>query len=114
LILEISAAVQSQRSAPWYSGFEDEVKTIVRLAFEMAIQFGVNPACLSLLIPTAGEFVVIGTEYHDCEDGEEHRGTRSKVDLVVAPGLVRVGDGKSEMSKRYPIVPCEIFSADIS
>ncbi|KAK4161200.1 hypothetical protein QBC43DRAFT_292264 [Cladorrhinum sp. PSN259] len=114
LILEISAAVQSQRATPWYSGFEDEVKTIARLAFEIAIQFGVNPACLSLLVPTAGEFVVIGTEYHDCEDGEEHRGTRSKVDLVVAPGLVRVGDGRSEMSKRYPIVPCEIFSADVS
>ena len=118
VVAEIAAVTQpggnTRNTEPRYSDFEAEVEAIVRLAFDIAIQFGVNQACLSLVTPPAGEVVIIGPEYHDCEDADEHRGTRSKVDFVVSPGLIRVGDGKSEMSKKYPIVPCEIFAADMS
>ncbi|KAK0706278.1 hypothetical protein B0T26DRAFT_446666 [Lasiosphaeria miniovina] len=97
---------------PLYADLGDEVRSLVRLAFEVALQFGVNQANLALLAVEPGEAVVIGPDFHDCEDADEHRGTRARVDLVVSPGLQRVGDGRTELARKRTIVPCEIFAGE--
>ncbi|KAK3311886.1 hypothetical protein B0H66DRAFT_571190 [Apodospora peruviana] len=96
---------------PLYSELQDDIRNMVQLSFEIALQFGVNQANLNLLTTIAGETVVIGNDFHDCEDAEANRGTRTRVDFMVSPGLQRIGDGRQEMARKNTVVPCEIFSA---
>src|SRR5271154_7080687 len=91
------------------SEVEDEIRQMVNLAREIALQFGVHSAQLRLLIPNRGELVQIGEEFHDCEDGDCHRGSIYGVDLVIVPGLQKIGDGRSDMSSKRTIVPCEFY-----
>ncbi|KAK0705689.1 hypothetical protein B0H67DRAFT_649998 [Lasiosphaeris hirsuta] len=111
-ILTLVADLAAFTQAPLYADLEGEVRGLVRLAFEIAVQFGINQAGLSLLAAAPGETVVIGPEFHDCEDGEEHRGTRTHVDFVVSPGLVRTGDGREEMARKWTVLACEVFAAE--
>ncbi|KAK3343428.1 hypothetical protein B0T25DRAFT_572439 [Lasiosphaeria hispida] len=111
-ILTLIADLAAFTQAALYPDLESEIRSMVRLTFEIAVQFGINQAGLSLLAATSGEMVVIGAEFHDCEDGEEHRGTRTHVDFVVSPGLVRVGDGREEMARRRTVLACEVFAAE--
>ena len=84
------------------------VRKIARLTSELALQFGVQPSHLSLSLPARKQLVEIGKEFHDCIDGDINRGDRVLVDLVVSPGLNRVGDGKGSTERRA-LMPCEVF-----
>lgn len=88
---------------------EAEVHKLADIACEIAVQFGVHPAQLHLSIPHRGAQIQIGDEFHDCEDGDVDRGMICPVDLVTFPGLARIGDGRSEMSSKQIITPCEIY-----
>lgn len=91
------------------SDVEDETHKMANLAHEIALQFGVHTAQLRLSAPLHGAQVQIGEEFHDCEDGDFSRGTLCLVDLVTFPGLERIGDGRSNMSSKQIITPCEIY-----
>ena len=88
---------------------EDEIRQMTNLACEIALQFGVHSAQLRLSAPNRGEQVQIGEEFHDCEDGDSHKGSVYGVDLVIVPGLQKIGDGRSDMSSKWTIVPCEFY-----
>jgi hypothetical protein len=94
-----------------YSCFveKDDIREAALIAREIAMQFGVNPANLQLLRPEQGEEVEIGTEFHDCYDGDTHAGRRYIVDLVTLPGLQKIGDGRSDRTSVRTIVPCDVF-----
>ncbi|KAF2496480.1 hypothetical protein BU16DRAFT_561296 [Lophium mytilinum] len=91
---------------------EEQVHEMVHVTSQIAIQFGVHTAQLQLLLPAIGEKVEIGESYHDCEDGDYNKGTVYTVDVVVVPGLQRIGDGRHDMTSKRSIVPCEIFPAE--
>lgn len=88
---------------------EREVGLMVNLARDIALQFGINPAQLRVVVPRYGDRVQIGEEYHDCEDGDCSSDSFFTVDLLVVPGLQKIGDGRSEMISKRVIVPCEIY-----
>lgn len=92
------------------SEVEDQIRQLVNLAREVALQFGVQTAQLRLSVPNRGKEIQIGEEFHDCEDGDRYRGSVCAVDLVIVPGLQKIGDGRSDMSSKQIIVPCEIYS----
>ncbi|MCJ1343006.1 hypothetical protein MMC31_001195 [Peltigera leucophlebia] len=88
---------------------EAEIHKMADLAREIALQFGVHTAQLRLSVPHHGAQIRIGEEFYDCEDGDSERGTVYQVDLVIFPGLERIGDGRSDMSSKQIITPCEIY-----
>jgi hypothetical protein len=88
---------------------EDDIQKMVQLGREIALQFGIHPAQLRLLVPSRGEQIQIGESYHDCEDGDAYKGSVYGVQLVTAPGLQMIGDGRSDMSSSRTMVPCEIY-----
>jgi hypothetical protein len=88
---------------------EDEVRELTLQAQGLALQFGLHTSKLNLVVPTRGDQVQIGAEFHDCEDGDLERGKMLAVDLVPVPGLEKIGDGKSDLDIKRTIVPCEIF-----
>ena len=92
----------------------EAVPTIVNLAAELGLECGVQRAQIWLLIPRPGEVVTVGAEYADClgagsGDGDGDGGRDVKVDLVVSPGIVRIGDGRRDLAVRKALVPCEVF-----
>ncbi|EPE07985.1 interaptin [Ophiostoma piceae UAMH 11346] len=92
----------------------EAVPTIVNLAAELGLECGVQRAQIWLLIPKPNEIVTVGAEYADClgagsGDGDGDGGRDVKVDLVVSPGIVRIGDGRRDMAVRKALVPCEVF-----
>ena len=87
----------------------DEIRQMSNLAREIALQFGVHPAQLRLSVPHHGAEIQIGAEFHDCQDADSYRGATYPVDLVVVPGLQKIGDARSDMSSKRIITPCEIY-----
>jgi len=85
------------------------IASIADLGLELALQFGVHPAELSLLKPEKGEWLEVGAECNSCLGENLRRGEKECVDLVVAPGICRTGDGKKDTGVKIPIVPCDIF-----
>jgi hypothetical protein len=94
------------------SEVEDQIHQLVNIAGEIALQFGIQTAQLQLFFPNCGENIQIGEEFQDCEDGDFHRGSICTADLVVVPGLQKIGDGRSDMASKCIIVPCEFYSHD--
>lgn len=88
---------------------EQEIVQVTNGVSELAFQFGVHPAHLEMKVPFPGDRVQIGPEYHECDNGDNARGTTVGVDLMVFPGLQKIGDGRSDMVSRRIIVPCEIY-----
>ncbi|KAJ4168423.1 hypothetical protein NW754_010334 [Fusarium falciforme] len=105
-LLAVIAGTQLQ------GGLQGEMRTAAGLAYELALQFGVNPARLVLLTAQRSQAVVIGGSngFIDCEDGEERRGQKVQVVMVASPGLQRIGDGRSETTQKHTVVPCEVFT----
>ncbi len=91
----------------------DAVPEIVRLAAELGLECGVQRAQLWLLLPKRGEVVPEGAEYESCLGGSGNADTSQQrsvvVDLLVSPGLVRVGDGRGDMAVRKALLACEVF-----
>jgi hypothetical protein len=88
---------------------EENVREMVDVSLKIALQFGVQSAQLQLCSPEPGDHVKMGTDFHDCEDGDLKKGFEYEVDLVVAPGLQKIGDGRSNKASKRTIVPCEIY-----
>jgi hypothetical protein len=89
---------------------ENEIGQLVEQSFELAVQFGVQPARLHLLFPERGEVITIGPDYHETQDGDEAKGSSFEVDLVTAGGLQKVGDGRSDMVTKRAIFPCQVWT----
>ena len=85
------------------------VQLVSRLAAEMGLQIGVQPSKVFFVCPERHRVVEIGKQYHHCMDGDADKGRRVAVDLVVVPGLVRVGDGKRNLEVQVLLSPCEIY-----
>ena len=113
LITVIFVQVISVSNGSLRAETEEEIRHLTFLAREIAVQFGVHPAYLRLVVPARGESVEIGKDYHDCYDGDYYKGEIRKVDLVTTPGLQKIGDGRSDMTSKWTIVPCEIYPDDI-
>ncbi|EEU38878.1 uncharacterized protein NECHADRAFT_83216 [Fusarium vanettenii 77-13-4] len=109
-LLSVIAGTQLQ------SGLQGEMRTAAGLAYELALQFGVNPARLVLLTAERSQMVVIGGSngFIDCEDGEERRGQKVQVVMVASPGLQRIGDGRSETTQKHTVVPYTICTLRLS
>jgi hypothetical protein len=86
------------------------IQRLTRLASELGLQFGVQPTHLNLSRPKPGQVVEIGREVFDCQDGDREKGKKVKVDLLVAPGIFKLGDGKGNLLAKIPLVPCDIYS----
>jgi hypothetical protein len=109
IILDLLKALTTLSGHPLPPSVEKEVHDIVRLSSEYAMQIGVNPAQLFIGVPLHREIVQIGSEYHDYQNGDSDRGTPATVDLMVAPGVLKVGDGRSDLETRRSIVPCVFY-----
>jgi hypothetical protein len=108
-IIGVLSEVSKMSGAEVSDEMEDRVREITDLCFNIALQFGIHTAQLRLSIPDRGEQITIGEEFHDCQNGELDKGAVYAVDLVVVPGLQKIGDGRSDMTKKHIIVPCEIY-----
>ena len=93
-----------------YGALHSDLRSATNIAFELALQSGVNPAALGLLTTPRGSSVVMdhARGFQDCEDGRK-RGQSVVAALVVQPGWVRVG-GDGARGERTVIVPCEVFT----
>ena len=91
---------------------EEELPRIVRVAAELALEIGVQRALVSVVKPMGGEEVVIGDEFHDCLHGDSMKGQKFKVELLVSPGLLKIGDGRGNTSVRKSLVPAELFRGE--
>lgn len=109
-IMDILSEVSRLSGSVIQHGMEEQIRQIATLARNIALQFGIQTAELRLLVPTRGEEVQIGEEIHDCEDGDRYKGSTCAADLVIVPGLQKIGDGRSDMSSKRIIVPCEIYT----
>jgi hypothetical protein len=107
--MSVLSEVASLSSSTVRSEIEDQVRQMVSLGRDIALQFGIQPACLQLVIPAHAEEIKIGERFHDCEDGDSGERKTCSVDIVTAPGLQKVGDGRSDMDVQRPMVPCEIY-----
>lgn len=102
----------------------EAVPAIVSLAAELSIEFGVQRAQVWLVLPKRNDLVQAGPEYQDCLGGTADNSNNSnnnndkdhgghgrdlKVDLMVSPGIVRIGDGRGDLSVRKALVPCEVI-----
>ncbi|KAK3343608.1 hypothetical protein B0T25DRAFT_463207 [Lasiosphaeria hispida] len=88
---------------------EEGIANIVRLAGELALEFGSQRTQLWLEGPEKGSSVQIGQDFVDCQDGDGNRGAREEVELVVSPKFFRVGDGRNDLSTVKIIYPGEIY-----
>ncbi|KUJ12159.1 uncharacterized protein LY89DRAFT_688620 [Mollisia scopiformis] len=88
---------------------QDQIRQMVALGRDIALQFGIQPAQMQLVVPKYGEKIKIGEKFHDCEDGDSFKGKTQSVDIVTAPGLEKLGDGRSDLSAQRAMVPCEIY-----
>ncbi|KAM5344570.1 hypothetical protein ACJ41O_013105 [Fusarium nematophilum] len=104
-VISLLSAIAAASRSPLQGGLQGEIRAAASLAFELALQCGVNPARLVLLTAERSQTVAIGAShgYVDCEDGEERRGDRVQVAMVASPGLQRIGDGRSETTQKHTI-----------
>ncbi|KAK0634342.1 hypothetical protein B0T17DRAFT_611369 [Bombardia bombarda] len=91
------------------SEIKDKVGDIVKLAGELALEFGSQRAELGLEVPRPGDSVLIGPDFVDCEDGDANKGAFEVVNLLVSPKVFRVGDGRNDLKTKKVIFPGEIY-----
>jgi len=108
-IINVILAVSRLSGSSPRDDLAGEVRQVTELAQDLALQFGLHPAQLQLLMPRSMDEVQIGADFHDCENGDCERGTRCLVDIVTLPGLRKVGDGRSESESKNTLVPCEVY-----
>jgi len=105
------SAMASACNAVPYGALHGDLLSAANVAFELALQCGVNPAAVSLLSTPRGSTVVIDRAkgFQDCEDGRG-KGQSAVAALVVQPGWIRTS-GEGDSGRRTVIVPCEVFTA---
>ncbi|KAK3386606.1 hypothetical protein B0H63DRAFT_468077 [Podospora didyma] len=106
---EISAILNAVCSNGATEELDKKVNDIIRLASELALEFGSQRAQLGLEMPGRGTDIQLGPDFEDYEDGGGTKGSLETVDLTVSPRLFRVGDGRSDLKTRKTIVPGEIY-----
>ena len=90
-----------------------QVCKIAKLGAELALEIGVQRAQVGLLVAGKGTgfpTVSIGAEWHDCENGDAAKGTTVIVDLLVSPGLIKLGNGRGDMDAKRVLVPADVYS----
>jgi len=91
-------------------GIEADVCQFLSRAGELALCLGEQRARVQLLECRPGENVIIGPEFEHsfgalgCERGEERA-----AQILVRPGLCKIGNGRGEMQTRRVLLPAEIF-----
>jgi hypothetical protein len=108
-IMDILRRTASLAGVALPDSIEADLQSVTRLVSEFAIQCGIHQAKLCLRFPARGESVTIGSEYHHCIDGDMARNSKVDVDIVVLPGLCKVGDGASDTTTLKSFVPCKIY-----
>ena len=97
---------------------QDEIKdmlpNITQAAADLALNIGAQRAQLSLVRPEPGISVIIGDEFLDCMNGDTGKGKSYTLDLLVSPALVKIGNGKGDMTTRKVLVAAEVFTKDDS
>ncbi len=111
-ILSVLSEVAGLSHASVRPDTQEQVRQMVLLGRDIALQFGIQTAQLQLVVPNHGEQIRIGESFHDCEDGDSFKGKAHDVDLVTAPGLQKLGDGRADMHSRRAMVPCEIYPVE--
>ncbi|MCJ1312953.1 hypothetical protein MMC25_006629 [Agyrium rufum] len=96
------------------AGIKTEIRSMVQLARDMAVQFGVHPAQLRLFSANPGDQVELGQDYRHYQNGDRDAGSLVIVDLVLVPGLQRIGDGFRSMDTKWTIEPCEIVPGKLT
>lgn len=108
----ISTLLWDVTGSPPSNEATETVKRLTTRASELGLQFGVQPSHLNLSQPGRQQQVEIGKEVHDCIDGDTYRGKHVTVDVLVSPGLFRLGDGKGNMMAKVLLTPCDIWPMD--
>ncbi|KAM7211659.1 hypothetical protein V8F06_012959 [Rhypophila decipiens] len=103
---KVLADVTGRECATTVKSRREMILKAARLAAELGLQLGVQCARVELKRPARNQSVVIGDEFHHCMDGDLDRGQRVRVDLVVSPGLTRLGSAKTDDK---PVVHCNIY-----
>jgi hypothetical protein len=85
----------------------NKVHKAVSLAAKMGLQFGVHMDKLEFTWPRQQAQVVIGREFIIEREGGRDSGKAVLVDLVVEPGLSRLGDGRGNLERRIALLPCK-------
>ncbi len=87
------------------------IPEITQLAANLAIEFGASRAQLCLLAAKPEEHVEVGPCFHHYKDGASRKGAFLTVDLMVSPGLCKIGDGRGDMTARRVLVQSDIYPA---
>lgn len=90
----------------------DHVSRLLRLTSEFALQFGIQPSRLELNFPRVGSQELIGNEFQHWQNGALDKNKRIKVEFFTTPGLVRVGNGKDDLTSRVVLKPCDVYVVD--
>ncbi|KAK1754395.1 hypothetical protein QBC47DRAFT_383810 [Echria macrotheca] len=106
---DIEALLEENSDGGVLGELESDIVRIVQLAGELALEFGCQRALLGVESPMTGETVKIGQGFVDCQDGDANRGHIKEVDLVVAPKLFRVGDGRNDLKTVKVICSGDIY-----
>lgn len=86
----------------------DSVCRIVRLAGELALEFGAQRYGMGLTLLKMGDIIQLGEEFVDCL-GLLKSGTDVTPRLVVSPSMVKIGDGGSDLQSRRIIIPGRVY-----
>ncbi|KAI0127154.1 hypothetical protein BJ170DRAFT_624443 [Xylariales sp. AK1849] len=108
-ILAYLSAIAGRSSSYVSIKVKEDVQQLVNLAREIAMQFGVNTSRLEVCVPNRGDKLQIGDVYQDCENGDGDRGQVLRLDLLVVPGIQKIGDGRKDPTAQSTIVPCEFY-----
>jgi hypothetical protein len=101
LILDMlrKAALHSNGEAFVPEGIVKEVSSLVELAGHLALDMGVQRAQLIVVWQPWGDIIRVGEELNPARDEKQQApGQELAVDMMLCPALLRVGDGREDLS----------------
>ena len=107
-VQRVAAIMADATGAPLRSQELGQLKKAVTLAAQLGLQFGVHTGKLEFTWPEPGTRVVIGKEFMDEREGAMGSGRSVLVDLVVEPGLNRLGNGRGSVQEMVSLLPCQL------
>ena len=89
----------------------DEIHNIVDQALRLAFDFGSQRCRLQLFTPRANEIVLRNTNvYRDANRSNDESIGKGTIQLVVAPGLKRTGDGRGYVFQESAVLfPATVY-----